>query len=179
MMYKFKRNKNKIKIDFGLKDLYKFYKEHSKNPISSKLFHTILREYNTEILRLIIYDGLDYSIGSRIGSIRIKKFDNSLRLNADGEIANKLRPDWQKTLKKWGEIYGEKTAEELKSIPNKPIIYHLNEHTDGFVFRWCWDKVTSNLKNQSFYKFEPVREIKREAARAWKEIPDLKTLYYE
>ncbi len=178
-MYNFKRNKKKIKADFGLKDLYQFYKSRPKNPVDNKTFGNIMREYNTEILRLIIFEGLDYTMYARLGSLRIRKFDNSLKLNKDGEVRNKLRPDWGKTRAKWAQLYPGKTAEEIKSIPNKPIIYHLNEHSDGYIFKWFWDKTTSNLVNQSVYKFEPVRQIKRLAAKAWKEYPQLHTLYYE
>lgn len=178
MVY-FKRGSNKVQVDYTSKDVFKFYKDKYSGKISNKKFRKILQEYNQEILRMIVFDGLDYSMGYRLGSIRIKKFDNSLKLNEDGEIANKLRPNWDKTLKKWSELYPDKTPEEIKEIPDKPVVYHLNEHTDGVVFRWFWDKVTSNIKNQSAYKFEPVRAIKREAAKAWKNIPNLKNLYYE
>lgn len=178
-MYNIKRGKSKIPTNFGVSDLYKFYKRHVNNPISSNTYSQLLREYNNEILRMIIYDGLDYSMHHRVGSIRIKKFDNSLKLGKDGEIANKLRVNWPKTHKLWAEKYPDKSFEELKQISDKPLVYHLNEHSDGYVFRWFWDKVTSNIKNQSAYHIEIVRSIKREAAQAWKNISELKNLYYE
>jgi len=178
-MLNFKRNKSKVKADYSTNDLYEYYCSRSKNPVSKKTYSSAIREYNTEILRLIVFDGLDYTMHGRVGSFRIRKFDNSLRLNKDGEVANKLRPDWFKTKRKWLELYPEKTAEEIKAIPNKPIIYHLNEHSDGYVFKWYWDKTTSNIKNQTVYKFEPIRQMKRLAAKSWREIPNLKTLYYE
>lgn len=178
-MYKFKRGKNKIATDFGVPDIYKFYTKQVEKPVSKKTFKDVLTEYNNEILRMIIFDGLDYSMSHRIGSIRIRKFDNSLKLNDEGEVANKLKVDWGKTLKRWREMYGEMSSDELKEIPNKPMIYHLNEHSDGYVFKWYWDKVTSNLKNQSAYKFKAVRDFRRIAAQAWKSIPELKDLYYE
>jgi len=175
----FKRGNNKVKVDYTSKDVLKFYKNKYSKAVNGKIFRQILQEYNLEILRMIIYDGLDYSMAFRLGSIRIKRFDNSLRLGEDGEIANKLKPNWSKTLKKWGELYPDKTSEEIRGIPDKPIVYHLNEHTDGTVFKWFWDKVTSNIKNQSAYRFEPIRSMKREAAKAWKNLPNLKNLYYE
>ena len=178
-MYKPRRGKNKVKIDFSVPDIYKAYKKTVASPVEKVLFTELLREYNTEVLRMIVFDGMDYSISNRVGSLRIKKFDNSLRLNKQGEVANKLRPDWPKTHKRWEQLYPGKTFEELKKIPNKPIVCHLNEHSDGFVFKWYWDKVTSNLRNQSAYKFEPVRDMKRLAAKAWKTIPKLKDIYYE
>jgi hypothetical protein len=175
----FGRGKNKVTKDYGFEDIYKQYKELSKNPLEKKLVRKVLMEFNTEILRHVVYDGYDFSMGYRLGSIRIKKFNNALRLNKEGEIANKLRVDWEKTKKKWEELYPGKSPKELKQIKNKVLIFHLNEHTDNYVFRWFWDKVTCNLLNQSAYFFEPIRPIKREAAKAWKEIPGLKNIYYE
>ncbi len=178
-MYKIKRGKTKIKVDYGFKELYKFYKSGAENPIPSEILNKLLREYNNEILRMVIYDGLDYSMYFRLGSIRIKKRDNSLRLGEDGEVENKLKVDWPKTHSLWTSKYPNKSFEELKKIRGKPLVYHLNEHTDGYVFRWFWDKVTSNIPNQSAYRFRAVRGIRREAAKAWKTYPELKNLYYE
>jgi len=178
-MFKIKRGEAKNKTDFGVPELYEFYKNHSDNFIPRKVFRELLSEYNTEILRLIVYDGLDYSMNHRIGSLRIKKMDNSLRLGKDGEVANKLMVNWPKTHKLWSDKYPGKTFEEVKKIPDKPLVYHLNEHSDGYVFKWYWDKFTSNLKNQSAYRFRAIRNVRREAAQAWKTIPELKELYYE
>lgn len=175
----FKRRENKIKVDFKPSDIFDFYKDKSKNPVKSTIFHEVLKEYNGEMLRMVLYDGLDFTLQNRLGFIRIKKFDNTLKLNDKGEIANKLRPNWGKTLKKWKELYPDVDPKDYKNIPDKPVIYHLNEHTDGWAFRWYWDKITCNVINQSAYKFEPIRQIKREAAKAWKQIPNLKDKYYE
>lgn len=175
----FGRNENKIQVDFGFKEFYKYYKNVTNNFIDKKICKELLKEYNEKMLKLVIYEGYDHSLRPRLGSIRIKKFDNSLRLNKEGEIENKLRPDWGKTRKRWVELYGNISGEELKEIKNKPIIYHLNEHTDGIVLKWYWDKVTCTIINQSAYKLEILRLVKREAAKAWKEIPSLKDIYYE
>jgi hypothetical protein len=175
----FKRTKNKVTTDFKPTDIYRHYAASSSEPVDSKTFISVLQSFNTEMLKMVLYDGADFNLPFRLGFIRIKKFDNSLKLNEQGEIANKLRPNWGKTLKKWKELYPDIDPSEYKNIKDKPVIYHLNEHTDGWAFRWYWDKITCNVINQSAYKFEPIRQIKREAAKAWKQIPNLKDKYYE
>jgi hypothetical protein len=169
----------KIICKYGLNDVFKLYKKRSKNKIDRKVFSSFVREMNEEILRLIIYDGYDFTMPNRLGSIRIRRFENSLRLDENGEIKNKLFPDFNKSISYWKKIYANKTAEEIKEIKNKPIIYHLNSHTEGTVLKWHWDKVSSNIKNQSVYGFSIVRCMKREAAKAWKACPNLKYKYYE
>lgn len=178
-MYKVKRGKSEVKTDFGSTQLYDFYKSVVDNPISRKKYIELVREYNDEILKLIIYDGLDYLFHWRLGSLRIRKRDNSLKLGKDGEVANKLKVDWPKTHKFWAQKYPGKSFEELKEIKDKPLIYYLNEHSDGVVGRWFWDKITCNIPNQSAYTFRPVRARKREAAQVWKRYPKLFDLYYE
>lgn len=175
----FGRGKNKIGVDYAFNDIYEFYKNNSKTSLDKKTVRKVLTELNTELLKLVVYEGYDLYMGSRLGSIRIRKFNNSLRLDKNGEIANKLKVDWHKTRKKWEELYPKKSPEEIKKIKDKPLVYHLNEHTDNYVFKWYWDKVTCNIPNQSAYFFEPIRPFKREAAQAWKTIPELKNIYYE
>jgi len=175
----FGRGRNKVKVDYGFDDIYKWYKEESKNPLDKKIARNIIIDFNNEVLKSVVFEGHDHSLGGRLGSIRIRKFDNNLKLNKKGEIANKLKPDWPKTYELWNKKYPGKSPKELKEIKNKPLVYHLNEHTDGYVFKWYWDKITSNVKNQTAYSFEPIRTIKREAAKAWKNIPGLRDIYYE
>jgi hypothetical protein len=174
------RGKGKLTTDFGLDDCYKFYAKTYSNTVDKHIYRNVCNEFNTEMLRKVVYDGQDFDLGSRLGFIRIRKFNNKLKVDkTTGKIKNKLKVDWGKTLAYWKKLYPDKTPEEIKLIENKPLIYHINDHTDQWVMKWHWDKITSNVKNQSAYRFEPNRTIKREAAKAWKEIPGLKNLYYE
>ena len=169
----------RIKADYTTKDLYKWYKEKYKNPVEYSVFVKFIKEFYSEILNLVIYNGIDYILPGRLGSLRIRKKENFQRINDKNELVHNRKPNWGKTLKLWEEKYPNYTAEEIKAIPNKPIVYHLNEHTDNNYFRWYWDKMTCNVKNQTAYRFEPIRDKKREAAKAWKEIPKLRNIYYE
>ena len=178
-MINYTRGKDKIKTDFKLVDIYKFYKSKSDKPLSTKLFRSICQEFNEKILKEVVYEGHDFNMGARLGSIRIRKFNNAPKLNEKGEVNNRFFVDWKATKNRWTELYPDKTAEEIKEIKNKPVVYHLNEHTDNWVMKWHWDKITCNVLNQAAYRFEPQREIKREAARAWKTVPGMKDIYYE
>lgn len=169
----------RVKADYTTIDMYKWYKEKYKNPVEYNLYREFITEFYTEVLNLIIYNGLDYLMPGRLGSLRIRKKQNFQKINEQDQVVHNLKPNWKKTLDLWNTKYPDYTAEEIKAIPNKPIVYHLNEHTDNYYFRWYWDKITSNVKNQSAYRFEPIRDKKREAAKAWKEIPKLRNIYYE
>jgi hypothetical protein len=172
--------KGKVSADYTTKDMYKYYKGKYSNPVEYKLYRLFLEEFYSEILNLVIYNGLDYSMPARLGSLRVKKKKNVQRIDpVTGELIHNLQADWVKTLALWEQKYPGLSKEELKAIESKPIVYHLNEHTDNFYFKWYWDKISSNVKNQSAYQFEPIRSKKREAAQAWKNIPKLRNIYYE
>ena len=169
----------RVQADYTAKDMYKWYKKKYDNPVEWRVYSDFLKEFYTELFNLIIYNGIDYIMPGRLGSIRIRRRQNIQKLDENGEVIHNLKPNWKKTLELWEKKYPNATREEVKNIPNKPIIYHLNDHTDGSYFRWYWDKMTCNVKNQSAYRFEPIRDKKREAAKAWKEIPKLRNIYYE
>ena len=177
MLY-YKRGKDKITTDFKLKDIYKFYKKSSKNPVSSKIFRNVCQEFNVKMLKEVVYEGHDFMLGARLGSIRIRKFNNAPKLK-DGEINNKFSVNWKATKDRWMKLYPDKTSEEIKNIPDKPLVYHLNEHTDNWVMKWYWDKITCNVPNQTAYRFDVQREVRREASKAWKSVPGMNNMYYE
>lgn len=171
--------RNRLKSDYTFKDLYKFYKKRYDNPLDRITYMRFLTEFYTEILNLVLYNGIDYNLPARLGSLRIRKRQNVQKINDDGELIHNLKPDWKKSKELWAKKYPDKTPKELKLIPHKPIVYHMNEHTDGYYFEWHWDKLTCNVKNQTAYRFEPIRNKKREASKAWQTIPKLRNIYYE
>jgi hypothetical protein len=48
-------------------------------------------------------------------------------------------------------------------------VYYGNLDTDGFVFRWKWDKQSSKLFQKEVWQFKPSRYICRELARKLKD----------
>lgn len=48
-------------------------------------------------------------------------------------------------------------SDELKAIPDKKLIVHVNDHSNGYFNRWYWDKRLTNIKNQTAYSFSPVK----------------------
>ena len=170
----------RVKADYTAKNMYKWYKNKYPEAVDYNTYVEFLKEFYTEVLNLIIYNGIDYIMPGRLGSLRIRKGKNFQAIYKPKDmVIHNYKPDWKKTLELWEELYPNHSAEEVKAIPNKKIIYILNDHTDGSYFRWYWDKITSNVQNQTAYRFEPIRDKKREAAQAWKEIPKLRNIYYE
>lgn len=171
------RGKNKIRPDFGIQDIYKYYKENAKNPIEYKQFRTIWKELAGKIIHLIIYRNLDFAIPARMGTLSVRKMKTTFNIKEDGKLdKSQLCINYKASWDKWIKDYPNLTKEEIAKLPNKKYVYYLNEHTNGYKVRWRWDKFTCNVKNQNLYSLTMSRENKKELSKAFKEY---KTDYYE
>ena len=74
----------------------------------------------------------------RLGSLRILKKEMNYSAGK-----NKLKINWQETNK------------------HKKVVYHLNDHTDGFNYRWFWSKKNAIVKNKTIYSFQATRTNKK------------------
>lgn len=165
-----KRGKGRYKKDFGLDELYKSYIEETGNKknsdniyerklyIDRKTYGRLFSDYFSLILEYI-YQGKIYKLPHGNGEISIRKSKGKVLLNENGEINVKFLPiDWKKT-KEVGKI-----------------IYHFNEHTDGYRYSFEWKKGGS-IKGgkRSLYKFYAVRKNNR---RIKTQIIDKKQDYF-
>lgn len=148
----------KYKVTKSTVDLYKFYKNKlGEEAIKEDLFKKIYYDLNKSISNLIIKESLEYKLPYRLGYLRIKKTKLKLKLREGHIDLNKNLIDWDSTWKYWLDKYPGLTRKDIKKIPNKKCIFHMNEHTDGDIMSWFWDKYYSNAKNNTVYKFQPVK----------------------
>lgn len=167
-----------IKTAYTSKDYFNFYKANYKNYINDySMYMSILEDYYKEVLDAIIYKNLEFKMPFRLGSLRIKAKKSKVILDDNGNIRlNTAPPNWNKTLEHWNKIYEGLTKEEIKKIPNKKIIRHLNKHSSGKHMSWYWDKIISHLPHQNAYKLDINRNADRKLASA---IKSGKFKYYE
>lgn len=173
-------------MEYNHLDFYKYYAANSKKKFKNKRiwkrgYYKILADYYYAVSKVIIYDAFPLYLSHRMGTILIYKYksDNTYT-NPDGSLKkNRLPIDWPETKRIWKEDYGDISKEELKAIKDKPLVYLFNEHSDGYQYKWHWDKRSCVAKNQSMYYFTAVRANKRKLASAIKNIkyldfPELK-----
>jgi hypothetical protein len=179
-MFKLQRNKNKNVVNFKSDDIYKFYKKNysETNTIVSKaVFMNIIKEFNDEIFNYMIYSNMEFYMPARLGTMFLKSSEVTYELNEDGTInKSSLRVDYKKTLELWKKEYPELSLEEIKKIPDRKRVYHLNEHTDGKRVYVHWNRLTCEVRNKKAYRFLATRTNKRKIANAVKTISNLK--YY-
>ena len=176
----YKRGNRKLIADYKTEDCYKFYKNKYKNVkyVDRSTYSRILREFYNEVMRLIIYENMDFIMPAKLGTLRVKKKPISPKIDEDGNLdLRTLSVNWKKTNNLWRQQYPDKTPEEIRDIPDKHLIRELNEHSDGYRYLWYWDRVISNVKNQSCYKIDITRTHDRELAKAVKTVSNLQ--YYD
>ena len=149
----------KHKVTGGLWDAYKFFKgKYPESQINRKTYVDICHLFNKKVSNAIIKNSIEFRLFNRLGLLRIKAFKRNLKFRDDGRIdTSRNSIDWAKTRQLWYQLYPGKTMSEIKHIPNKKVIIHLNEHSNGYSYRWYWDKRVCNFKNQTVYKFNPVK----------------------
>jgi len=151
--------KRKVKVTGGLWDAYKFYKnKYPESNINRKTYVETCHLFNKKLSNSIIKDSTEFRLFNRLGLLRIKAFKQKLKFTEDGRLdTSKNAVNWPKTWELWHQQYPDKTKDEIKDIPNKKVIIHLNEHSNGYSYRWYWDKRICNFKNQTLYSFKPVK----------------------
>lgn len=165
------RKRSELIVKYGSDDVFKHYVKESGNPygLSCTKYNSIVGEFNTAVLDLIVLEHYEFKMPRRLGYLRIRKSKPPLKILPDGKLDTKrLVVDWASTKKMWKD----------DPLTHGKVVYHMNTHTDGYVFKWHWDKITSNAYNIKAYSFRVVRTAKRKLAKVAKD-PMLKIDFFE
>jgi len=152
-----------IEITHVLSDCYKVYKriciEKGIKPVTLRQYKETCYSFNSKLSDSIIKQSFEYKIPFRIGILRIRKNKQKFRI-VDGKLKpKKSMIDWYQTrYVLWKRLYPGKTLSELKQIKNKPLVMFTNEHSNGEVMKWYWDKRYNKITNCRFYLFRPVKQ---------------------
>lgn len=175
-------SKGKIEVHAGIRDFYKYYRDKYKNSkhelVEYKIYSKVLKKINEAISKAIIYEGLEFKIPGKLGYISIVRNKTKLRLDENGKLDTRYLPvDFKATRKLWKETYPDLSYSEILKIPNKKRVYQSNNHTAGFIYKWYFNKFTSNATNKSVYFFKASRTNKRELA-AYIKSEDFENKYF-
>lgn len=146
-------SKNKYIDCNNLTDSYKVYKSEAKGKydISYKDYVNICYETNKAIVKLLL-EGSAFKMPYRLGDLSVRR----RKVNY-----NNLKIDFAEF---------NRTGKKLKI---------LNDHTDGWYFRFTWDKSLTVTPNKFYYSFVPTRGLTRELVRLLKSGERIKTDFFE
>jgi hypothetical protein len=172
--------KHRIPITSGLWDAYKDFRKKYKliyPDTDRKQYVDICHLINIGLSDKIIKESFEFKMPFRLGSISIKKNKSVLHVK-DGKLEkNKLIIDWEKSWELWHNEYPGKERKEINAIKDKIVIYNMNDHTNGYIMRWKWDKSTCNIPNQTVYQFRPTKRNRLTLA-AWIKSDEKENDYY-
>lgn len=179
-----KRTEGKYKADIGTKDLYDYYlknvpmieslsggKTRGSYQMKQSEYAAILKDINISITRLMILENFEFKLPCQLGVISIKQKPIKYELDRNGELNTKiLSVDYKALRELWS------TDEEARK--NRTLVFHTNEHTNGYTMKYWWTRRKSRVKGIHLYYFVPCRQMKRAPASYLKD-PDLKLSYFE
>lgn len=147
--------------DYGMPEFFKAFKDKypkGECPVDANLFRKITADYWDQIGDAMIYDNYEVKFPIKFGYLKIVKEKRKTKFYKDKAI--NLLVDWGATNKLWKE-----NPEAAKA---KRLMYNINEHTDGYMIKFWWDRRTSTVKNLSAYCFKMNRTKARKLATAIK-----------
>jgi hypothetical protein len=132
----FSRGLNKIQHPLGIKHTYKSYSDSIEKDsiydVGYKKYMEICTKFYSRVSKEIL-KGNRFKLPLSLGEIYVVK--KKVDLSKERSIPK----DWKKT-------------SELGKV-----IFNLNRHTRGFVYKFYWKKDRSNVPNLFLYKFIPCR----------------------
>jgi hypothetical protein len=154
-------------------NLWKKLGNRKKN-IPQRIHGLILRDFGIAVLNLILYKNFEFRFPYKLGYLVLRKIKKTPKLTPEGKFDKKSLPiDFGSSYKLWLQQYPGLSRAEINKIPNKKHVYHLNEHSDGYMFKFFWDKKGSSVKNHRIYTFKLTKPMSGYAGKVIKENPQL------
>lgn len=139
---KYAVSKNRKSCYHHTVSIYDFFESY-QGPESKSVFIKVMKEFLHELMQdLIIEKKYIFKLPHGMPPIRVQKKKHKPDLSAH-------RVDWEKT----------------KKLNKK--IYHLNQHTGRYYFKFLWEKNINSKEGfiERTYRFYPSREHKRYLAK--------------
>jgi hypothetical protein len=158
-----KRTQGKLNADFGNRDAYEHfcavYPELAKT-VSAQKHRTILQKFHLLLMHKMIYEAYIFTMPS-MGTISVQRRKIKIQFKENGKLkTHNLPVDYNATRKLW--------ERDPVAASKKQVVFFLNDHTDGWRYTWHWTRTTK--KNLASYRFIPCRRMKRELAKALKDV---------
>lgn len=131
------RNKQSATI----RDMYAQYHKDNKNDVSYNTFKTILNEFNSELKNCLLESSEGFKMPFGLGYVQIVKYKPKSYTKKSLSIDYKSSAQYDK------------------------IIYHLNEHSNGYKYRLYWSKIPQTFPDRYKYQLQLVRQNKRHLAQ--------------
>lgn len=174
-----KKHQRKYNADYSSNTGYKLWKKSNKKlNISQRVHGYIMKDFATAIMNLMLTKNFEFRIPYRLGYLAVRKFRAKPKFDDKGNLKKGGLPiDYGATHKLWQQLYPGLSREEIYKIPNKKLVYYVNEHTDGYIMKVAWDRRTVRVKNYKVYSIRIIRALQVYMGGVLKANPGLE--FYE
>src|SRR6478736_8187573 len=121
----------------------RFREEHPHIRIGIEKFRQILYTFSFKVRDYILETGEEVRLPHGMGVLTVGR-KKTRRLSKDNKII--LPVDWVETLKR-----GKK-------------VYNFNDHTEGWKYKWRWEKNKALFRYSALWSFKPSRTTSRRLA---------------
>ena len=127
---------------------YEYRKGRHGKFVPLRVYTKICADFNSEIMRSILEDGFKFYMPYGIGMLDIQR-TNKVSFGYD-----KTKPDGSIMVAK-----GNVNWVETKKLGH--YVFHENQHTNGYNYRFVWSRPGRSFKYKSVYKFHPFHKSKK------------------
>jgi len=149
-----------LPTDYGITDYLRYYNKGRKDKITRLQYNKIISDFNSQIVLMIINEGLEFKIPKVSTTICVRKTKRIPKF-VDGKFVNTIPVDWKATKELW--------ASDEDAKEKKILLRFLNNHTSKHIFRIKMLKYGAIYKNKKVYKFKPARSFQRDLAKRIKD----------
>jgi hypothetical protein len=165
----------KNSLDIGSNDIYETYvasldsfEKKQGYLLSQKVINAAVFELNKKLVENMIMDNKFINLPYNLGTLAILKHQPTIKRKKNGNLS--LAIDYGETNKLW--------RDNPEAKETRRYVYHTNSHSGGYIASFKWLKSQAKTKNIFGYKFVPVKQAKRDLAKAMKD-PLIKVDFFE
>jgi hypothetical protein len=139
-------------------EFYQHYKENVENPLPQSIYAKVFKEM-WKVFSDMLLDNYPVKINDVGVFYIIEYFPTSSR----------IRVDFNGCWKLWESQHPELSRQEIKKIPNKTVVYHTNEHSNGARYYLKWKRKTGGVTAKKLMKLQISKKMKLRISAAVKE----------
>lgn len=175
-----KRTKNLIYTNIGTRAMYKTYIKEFDGKIKADQYEKILDDFFSMVVDKMVTENFTFILPYRLGHICVRKYKTRIKINGNNKVICNSGLDYDAMWNMWRREYPGLSDIEIAKLADKPKMFELNKHTNGWLFRIVWIKRFCHVENKIPYKFKPCRWANRFLAKKVKENKniDFNLLYH-
>lgn len=136
--------------------------------LPQRVINAAVFELNKRLVESMIMNNKFISLPYNLGTLAILKHQPKVKRKKNGNLS--LAIDYGETNKLW--------RDNPEAKETRKYVYHTNSHSGGYIASFKWLKSRAKTKNIFGYKFTPVKQAKRDLAKAMKD-PLIKVDFFE